>query len=96
MTVLIITRSDDNESVSMVTQAIERKGGEAIRFDTDRFPTEVRLSAYYGQDDDERLTLTNDEGEFNLREVKAVWHRRLNFGAQLPQTLDRQLRYASL
>ncbi|HEV7842996.1 MAG TPA: hypothetical protein VGO69_04825, partial [Pyrinomonadaceae bacterium] len=96
MTVLIITRSDDNESVSMVTEAIKRKGGEAIRFDTDRYPTEVCLSAYYGKDDDERLTLTNDEGKFNLREVTAVWHRRLNFGAQLPMTLDRQLRNASL
>src|SRR4051812_47468570 len=96
MTVLIITRSDDNESVSMVTEAIKRKGGEAIRFDTDRYPTEVCLSAYYGKDDDERLTLTNDEGKFNLREVTAIWHRRLNFGAQLPTTLDRQLRNASL
>jgi MvdD family ATP-grasp ribosomal peptide maturase len=81
----------------MVTRAIERKGGKAIRFDTDRYPTEVRLSAYYGRaGDDERLTLTNDEGEFDLREVTAVWHRRLNFGARLPTTLDRQLRHASL
>ena len=96
MTVLIITRSDDNESVQMVSQAIERKGGQVIRFDTDRYPTEVRLSAYYGKGDDERLTLTNDQGEFNLREVEAIWHRRLNFGAQLPTTLDRQLRHASL
>jgi MvdD family ATP-grasp ribosomal peptide maturase len=96
MTVLIITRSDDNESVQMVAQAIERKGGKAIRFDTDRYPTEVRLSAYYGKGDDERLTLTNAEGEFNLREVEAIWHRRLNYGAKLPATLDRQLRQASL
>ena len=96
MTVLIITHSDDNESVSMVTEAIERKGGEVIRFDTDRYPTEVRLSAYYGKAGDERLVLTNDEGEFNLREVTAIWHRRLNYGAQLPKTLDRQLRNASL
>jgi MvdD family ATP-grasp ribosomal peptide maturase len=96
MTVLIITRSDDNESVQMVSQAIERKGGEVIRFDTDRYPTEVRLSAYYGKAGDERLTLTNNQGEFNLREVTAIWHRRLNFGAQLPSTLDRQLRHASL
>jgi MvdD family ATP-grasp ribosomal peptide maturase len=96
MTVLIITRSDDNESVQMVAQAIERKGGEVIRFDTDRYPTEVRLSAYYGKGIDERLTLTNDAGEFNLREVEAIWHRRLNFGAQLPTTLDKQLRHASL
>ena len=96
MTVLIITHSEDNESVSMVTQAIERKGGKAIRFDTDRYPTEVRLSAYYGKTGDERLMLTNDQGEFNLREVTAIWHRRLNYGAQLPKTLDRQLRHASL
>lgn len=95
MSVLIITRSDDNESVQMVARAIERKGGEAIRFDTDRYPTNVRLSAYYDKDD-ERLTLTNDAGEFDLREVTAIWHRRLNFGAGLPLTLDTQLRDASL
>lgn len=95
-TVLIITRSDDNESVSFVAQAVERKGGKVIRFDTDRYPTEVRLSAYYGRDDEERLTLTNDGDEFDLREVTAIWHRRLNFGGRLPLTLDRQLRHASL
>lgn len=96
MTVLIITRSDDNESVSMVKAAVERKGGEVIRFDTDRYPTEVRLSAFYGSNGDERLTLSNDEGEFDLREVTAVWHRRLNFGGRLPATMDRQLRQASV
>jgi MvdD family ATP-grasp ribosomal peptide maturase len=96
MTILIITRSDDNESVSMVERAIERKGGRSIRFDTDRYPTEVRLSAYYGGGGEERLTLANDEGEFDLREVEAVWHRRLNYGGRLPTTLDRQLRRASV
>jgi MvdD family ATP-grasp ribosomal peptide maturase len=95
MSVLIITRCDDNESVRMVMQAIERKGGEAIRFDTDRYPTDVRLSAHYSQDD-ERLTLTNHQREFDLREVTAIWHRRLNFGAQIPLSLDKQLRDASL
>jgi MvdD family ATP-grasp ribosomal peptide maturase len=80
----------------MVTRAVERRGGRAIRFDTDRYPTEVRLSAYHGRDGDERLTLANHEGEFDLREVTAVWHRRLNFGAQIPTTLDGQLRRASL
>jgi MvdD family ATP-grasp ribosomal peptide maturase len=96
MTVLIITRSDDNESVLMVARAIERKGGRSVRFDTDRYPTEVRLSAYYGAGDEERLMLTNDEGEFDLGEVTAVWHRRLGYGARLPATLDRQLRQASV
>lgn len=96
MSVLIITHSEDNESVARVAEAIARKGGHAIRFDTDRYPSEVRLSAYYGTSGDERLTLTNEEGEFDLRDVTAIWHRRLNLGARLPATLDKQLRHASL
>lgn len=96
MSILIVTHSNDNDSVSRVIQTIVRKGGHAIRFDTDRYPTDVRLTAYYGTSGDERLTLTNEEGEFDLREVTAIWHRRLNFGAQLPAGLDKQLRYASL
>ena len=96
MSVLIITHSDDNECVARVTEAIERKGGHTIRFDTDRYPTDVRLTAYYGSAGDECLTLTNGEGEFDLRAVTAVWHRRLNFGAHLPAGLDKQLRHASL
>ena len=96
MSILIITHSDDNDSVARVAEAVARKGGQTIRFDTDRYPTDVRLSAYYGRSGEERLTLTNEEGEFDLREVTAVWHRRLNFGARLPPTLDSQLRHASL
>jgi MvdD family ATP-grasp ribosomal peptide maturase len=96
MSVLIITHSDDNESVRRVAETIARKGSRTIRFDTDRYPTDVRLSAYYGAAGDERLTLTNEHGEFDLREVTAVWHRRINFGAHLPAALDKQLRHASL
>src|SRR5215213_1425205 len=97
MSILIVTHSNDNDSVARVAEAIARKGGHTIRFDTDRYPTEVRLSAYYGAlGADERLTLTNEEGEFDLREVTAIWHRRLNFSAHLPAELDRQLRHASI
>jgi len=96
MSILIITHSEDNESVALVTEAIARQGGHTIRFDTDRYPTDVRLTAYYGASGDERLTLTNEEGEFDLREVTAIWHRRLRFGAHLPTGLDKQLRHASL
>src|SRR5262245_46790182 len=97
--VLLITHSQDNESVARVAEAITRKGGNTIRFNTDRYPTDVRLVAYYGASgsgNDERLTLTNEDGEFDLREVTAIWHRRLNFGARLPAGLDKQLRHASL
>lgn len=96
MSILIITHSDDNESITRVAEHIARKGGHTIRFNTDLYPTDVRLTSYYGRSGEERLTLTNDEGEFDLREVTAVWHRRLSFGAHLPAGLDKQLRHASL
>lgn len=96
MSILIVTHSNDNDSITLVSEAISRSGSHPIRFDTDRYPTDVRLSAYYGNDGDERLTLANEEGEFDLREVTAIWHRRLNFGANLPAGLDNQLRHASL
>src|SRR5829696_3240820 len=99
MSILIVTHSNDNDSVARVIEAVARKGGHTIRFDTDRYPTDVRLTAYCGASvsgGDERLTLTNEEGEFDLREVTAIWHRRLNFGSNLPAELDRQLRHASL
>src|ERR1043165_6285316 len=96
MSILIITHSDDNDSVTRVAEAIARKGGHTIRFDTDRYPTDVRLTAYYDTSGDERLTLTNEAGEFDLREVESIWHRRLNPGARLPAGLDQQLRRASL
>ena len=96
MSILIVTHSNDNDSVARVVEVIARQGDEAIRFDTDRYPTEVRLTAYHGASGDERLTLTNEAGEFDLREVTAIWHRRLDFGGQLPAGLDKQLRHASL
>ena len=96
MSILIVTHSNDNDSVARVIDAITRNGDRAIRFDTDRYPTDVRLTAYYGASTDERLTLTNEHGEFDLREVTAIWHRRLSFGAHLPATLDKQLRHASI
>ena len=96
MSVLIITHSEDNESVARVAEAIASKDGHTIRFDTDRYPTEVRLSAYYGTAGNERLTLSNKDGEFDLRDVTAIWHRRLNLGARLPATLNKQLRHASI
>ncbi|HEV2860709.1 MAG TPA: hypothetical protein VGX48_06875 [Pyrinomonadaceae bacterium] len=94
MTVLIITRSDDNESVRMVSGAIRERGGRAFRFDTDRFPTDVRLAARYGAGG-ERLKLISEEGEIDLSEVTAVWHRRLSVAGRLPREMDPQLRMAS-
>ncbi|MEH2352633.1 MvdD family ATP-grasp ribosomal peptide maturase [Nostoc sp.] len=94
MTVLIITHSQDNESISLVIQAIEAQGKKAFRFDTDRFPTEMQLDIYYGST--KRVILSVDDQTLDLNEVSAVWYRRIAIGSKIPNSMDRQLREASL
>lgn len=95
MKVLIITKSDDNESIAFVTDAITARGGTVLRFDTDRFPTEVGLLAEYSKTS-ARLTLIDKEREFDLSDLSAVWYRRLNVGAMIPATMAAELRTAAV
>ena len=95
MTVLIITRSLDNPCVDLVMAAIERQGGRAFRFDTDRFPTDVRLIAQYLKSS-EKLQLISSDAKLDLHDVTAIWHRRLEIGGRIPTNVDMQLRMASI
>ena len=95
MTVLIITRSLDNPCVDLVMAAIERQGGRAFRFDTDRFPTEVRLISQYLKSS-EKLQLISSDAKLDLHDVTAIWHRRLEIGGRIPTNVDMQLRMASI
>lgn len=95
MTVLIITHSQDNESISTVMQAIHERGGKVFRFDTDRFPTDVQLDLSY-RGDREQGVLVSEQGSLDLSNVSAVWYRRLRIGQQIPATMDLQLRHAAI
>ncbi|MBW4620762.1 MAG: MvdD family ATP-grasp ribosomal peptide maturase [Cyanosarcina radialis HA8281-LM2] len=95
MTVLIITHSRDNESISLVMEAIAARGKKAFRFDTDKFPTEVQLDVYYGRGT-ERLVLASDRGNLDLKDASAVWYRRVRTGARIPTEMNSQLRQASV
>lgn len=64
MTVLIITHSEDNESIPLVLKAIEKQGGKGFRFDTDRFPTEIQLDVYYSNGT-QRMFLTSETQKRN-------------------------------
>lgn len=95
-TVLIITHSGDNESVEFVARAVTERGARAVRLDTDRFPSEVRLAARYGGDGGGSVTFGAGGVELDLNEVEAVWHRRLSVAARVPREMDAQLRAASV
>jgi MvdD-like protein with pre-ATP grasp domain len=87
MSVLIVTRSNDNESVDMVADALRHRGAEAIRLNTDFYPEGVRISTRY-EGDAARRTMIDESGRrFDLGEVTALWYRRYFAGGSLPTTL---------
>ncbi|NEO97833.1 MAG: MvdD family ATP-grasp ribosomal peptide maturase [Symploca sp. SIO2E9] len=94
MTVLIITFSQDNESIPLVTEAIEAKGAKVFRFDTDRYPTEVQLDLYSGKS--EGGMITDGDKQIDLTDVSSVWYRRMRFGQKLPDSMDQQYKEASI
>ncbi len=93
MAVLLITHSDDNESIEQVRAAISARGHRAWRVDTDRFPTDLRLSVTEGRDTP-RATLHGPDGTLPLDEVSAVWWRRTEIGRGIPADMERQMRAA--
>ncbi|MEM7310256.1 MAG: MvdC/MvdD family ATP grasp protein [Planctomycetota bacterium] len=95
MTILIITRTSDNQCIPTVTRAVEERGGRVFRLDTDRFPTDVRLGVRQGAGLAGRF-LECDGVRLDLDEVTGVWHRRLHVGGGLPDDLDAQIKSASV
>jgi MvdD family ATP-grasp ribosomal peptide maturase len=93
--VLIITHSNDNESIPLVMKAVAAQGGMAYRFDTNRFPTDIQLSSHYSGDE-ERQVIACEDYELDLGTVSAVWYRRIAIGQCIPEAMDRQLRRAAV
>ena len=74
--VLLLTHSGDFYNVDLVAQALARMGVRPIRFNTDLFPSLVKLSARAG--DERAAHLFTEAGEqISTDEVRAVWTRKL-------------------
>jgi catechol 2,3-dioxygenase-like lactoylglutathione lyase family enzyme len=88
--VLLVTHSGDHFTVERVAEALARRGARPLRFDTDLFPEEVRLSASLGPGGAWNV-LRVGEGEAESSEVRAVWARRM-WPPRLSETLDERFR----
>jgi glutathione synthase/RimK-type ligase-like ATP-grasp enzyme len=86
MSILIITRSDDNPCIEMVAKAIVARGQEAIRLDTDLYPEHLRISTRLDGGRWKRELSTQRE-RVDLSEVTALWYRRFFAGGCLPASL---------
>lgn len=88
--VLLLTHSGDHYTVERVAHALAERGVKTFRFDTDRFPREVRISAHL---DAERFVHLVEDGAAICRAeaVRAVWARRIRL-PELDEKLDPQFR----
>ena len=87
MTILVCTASTVKDpGVDMVIRAIEARGANAFRLETDLFPTDLRLTI--GWDKKDRLLISDSERELDLSQVSAVWIRHTDTGDKLPDDLD--------
>ena len=72
--VLLLTHAGDFYTVDLVSQALARRGVRPVRFNTDLFPSTVKLSARAG--DERAAHLVTEAGELiSTAEVRAVWAR---------------------
>jgi MvdC family ATP-grasp ribosomal peptide maturase len=75
-TVLILTHSGDYFTVDRVADALARRGVSAFRFDTDRFPEHVKLSAKLTKGGTSHL-IRDSEQVLEASKLRAVWARKI-------------------
>ena len=88
--VLLLTHSGDFYTIDLVAQALARRGVRTIRFNTDLFPSLVKLSARAGDERAARLVTETGE-ETSADEVRAVWTRKL-WTPRMTDDLDERYR----
>lgn len=86
MSILVVTRADDNAGVAEVCRQIERRGGSAVRLNTDLYPQEVQISTQVGLQGCQRHMRANGR-DHDLSHVTALWYRRFFAGGRLPMEL---------
>ena len=88
--VLLLTHSGDFYTIDLVSQALARRGVRPIRFNTDLFPSSIRLSAHAG--DERTAHLFTETGEqIAAEQVRAVWARKL-WSPRMAEDLDERYR----
>jgi glutathione synthase/RimK-type ligase-like ATP-grasp enzyme len=88
--VLLLTHSGDFYTIDLVSQALARRGVRPIRFNTDLFPSSVKLSARAGDERPAHL-FTETGKQISAAEVRAVWARKL-WSPRMADDLDERYR----
>jgi MvdC family ATP-grasp ribosomal peptide maturase len=92
-TVLLLTHSGDHYTVDRVADALARRGAKTFRFNTDRFPREVRLAAQLSDAGNFSHSVEDGAASCDAGAVRAVWARRI-WLPELDENLDPKFRQA--
>lgn len=92
--VLLITHSGDFFTIDRVAEALSKKGVQPFRFDTDKFPLEVQLTAQFDRSKSYHR-LEYGGHSISTEQVKAVWMRRI-WEPKLGEELAPQFREACI
>jgi len=77
-TILLLTHSKDYYTIDRVEEAIARKGCRPLRFNTDKFPQQVKLSIHLEAGEVVlSLEVENQQKKFYAKDVYSVWVRKI-------------------
>lgn len=74
--ILLLTHGGDHYTVDRVAQEVARRGGRAVRLDTEDFPARLGLTSVLEPEGGDVVVRTA-AGELGAEELRAVWLRRL-------------------
>ncbi|UUC44335.1 MvdC/MvdD family ATP grasp protein [Flavobacterium cerinum] len=89
--VLIITHTQDNECINIVSDKIRKHGGEPIRFNVDEYPLKYSLSSCFENGEWKIYLDYEGANRVALHELAGLWYRRsFNLGGNLATVLERE------
>jgi len=88
--VLLLTHSGDFYTVDLVAHALARRNVRSVRFNTDLFPSQIKLSTRAG-DDRAALFITETGEQISTDDIRAVWARKL-WSPRMAHDLDERYR----
>ena len=86
MAILILTHSQDNQSIALVSQALKKRGATPVRLDSDLYPQALQVSTRLSGLGRHRQLKFGDQ-RIDLQTVKACWYRRFAAASHLPLDL---------
>ncbi len=75
-TILLLSHREDYYTIDRVSEHLKNAGARPIRLNTDGFPESIRISEY-AIDNTNSVLVRTDTDHFTVREIDAVWHRKI-------------------